>query len=156
MLHSIEVTRGGTVTFTGLSTGVPAASSTEIGVLLGETQCTLLYTLLQSSGPVPKSVQWNVSGLPRALFAEHLDIKDDAFDLARRTTIDDLSMFGDVDNWLRPVEGVAAGSANYSDQWSYFMFWVNDIRFADRKHEGNQITTGERENRRFKRNKDGP
>ncbi|KAK5126070.1 hypothetical protein LTR85_011425 [Meristemomyces frigidus] len=66
---------------------------------------------------------------------------------ARTTTKDDLDKFGNVDDWLHnAVEPIAAGAPTYSDQWSFFMFWINDIRYADRKGQGNTITTGESQN----------
>jgi len=71
---------------------------------------------------------------------------DDAWDSAPLTTQADLDKFGGVDQWLRTVEGAASGGNNYSDDWSLFMFWINDIRYADRRHQGNQITTGDSQN----------
>jgi hypothetical protein len=48
---------------------------------------------------------------------------------------------------LQSVEALAGeGGTHYSDQWSFFVFWINDIRYADRKHHSNEITTGDSNN----------
>jgi hypothetical protein len=74
-------------------------------------------------------------------------IADPAWDAAPTTTTNDLNSIAGVDSWLHDaVEPADARFAHYSDQWSYFMFWINDIRYADRVGTGNQITTGESQN----------
>ena len=72
------------------------------------------------------------------------EAKEKAFDVARRTTIDDLNLFSNVDDWLRALEQLTTeGGVHYSDQWLYYMFWINDIRYADRKSHSNEITIGD-------------
>jgi hypothetical protein len=90
-----------------------------------------------------KVVQFPKEGiLADVVVAELLEVKDDAWDAAQLTTQGNLNTIDNVDECLRSMEALAGGG-HYEDNWSFFMFWINAIRYPDRKHQSNEITTGD-------------
>ncbi|KAJ9659512.1 hypothetical protein H2198_003087 [Neophaeococcomyces mojaviensis] len=145
-LQSVHMTHAGAPsTFSGGPNYLNAPANAQISITVSTdgNRCTLTYRVRTTNFHVTwrrrEALDFKIEPPPPLL-----ELDDLAFDSARRTTVDDLNVFGRVDDWLRAAEQLSGeGGVHYSDQWSFYMFWINDIRYADRRHQGNEITTGD-------------
>jgi hypothetical protein len=95
-----------------------------------------------------RTVTWNLNssdGAAKGIVPlRALDVSDDPWDSARSTTKNDLATIGNVDTLLSAAEQLTGeGGSHYQDEWSFYIFWINYIGYADRRHQANEITEGE-------------